>query len=193
MPIPHYISENYAPLLVCAGSPSMMLENDTFRSNVNNPFGNYIVSKNKTAIARLEKDGNFVIYTGLFGNQGQAIGKTVKIWDLKSLPTSKDFYSKVNSPVLMTLTNGLTVYTYGGTNKLQVFKPPFEPGTEILEITDSGNLIYTVNGIPKWSLFPPNQKFTTSSSANNIMDSTMSTNYVLPIAAALAGLYFFLK
>jgi hypothetical protein len=195
MNIPHYISEE-AALLVCAGFSNTMITGDTLNSNSNNTVGDFIISKNRTAIALLKRDGNFVIYTGQFTTKGEPVGKITSIWDLKNFTSSNPFFTKAGyNNFILTLRDGLFLYTEDKSNILEIFKKPNNAaGVEMLEINDSGNLIYTLNGIPTWTLFPINQQNTSASSVNNTMTSPMSlNNYLLPIGAALAGLYFFFK
>jgi hypothetical protein len=65
--------------------------------------------------------------------------------------------------------------------------PNYIAGNQALKIEDSANLVYTFNGKAVWSLFTPEQILNLQNSNNQ------TTGYLLPIGAALLGLYFYLK
>jgi len=200
--IPHYISEENAPILVCAGASDIMLGGDMFYSTSNPPIGDFILSKKRTAIARFQSDGNFVVYTGFFTAQGQAVGKATPIWGSSNSTNSWEIFKKNSGPYKMSLEQGLTIMDLPGNVLLNVFKlNEYTPGAQMLQIDDSGNLTYSINGKPIWNLFPKTQQQTQPGPTTQPGQTTQMippvgmslNNYLLPIGAALAGLYFFLK
>ena len=217
--IPHYISEDNAALLVCAGISDTMLGTDTFYSNSENTKPN-LVSKARRMIAKLEKNGNFVIYEGAFGPEGQTtfLGKRIK-WQSNDLPGAKEFFAKNPGPYKLNLLDGLSIMDISGKNVFPIFKLNKQTtGKKTLQLDNTGTLNFRINGFPVWTLFPKGKPVPTSKPSRIIPAATavttaqataaaanpapieavtsneMSTNnYVLPIVAALAGLYFFLK
>jgi hypothetical protein len=207
--IPHYISEDNAPVLVCAGASDILLGGDMLYSTKNPPIGDFIISKKRTAIARFQTDGNFVVYTGFFTPSGQATGKANPIWGSSNATNSWEIFKNNPGPYKMSFDQGLTIMDISGKVLVNVFKlNQYTPGAQLMTITDEGNLIYTINGNPVWTLFPTPATQTTTGPGTTGTQATPATpgqseailnppfalnNYLLPIGAALAGLYFFLK
>jgi hypothetical protein len=198
--IPHYISEENAPILVCAGATDILLGNDILFSDKNPPVGDYILSKKRTAIARFQSDGNFVVYTGLFNENGTPIGKQTPIWASNNATGMAYVFNGLPGPFKMIFNQGLTVKDMNDKLLVEIFKlPQYIPGAQLMTITDDGNLIYTIAGKPVWSVFPLAQQTATTTTTSNTTTGNVSTSefsinkYILPIGAALVGLYFFLK
>jgi hypothetical protein len=210
--IPHYISEDNAPMLVCAGASDILIGGDILYSDKNPPIGSFIISKKRTAIARFQSDGNFVVYKGFFTPTGQATGKANPIWGSSNSTNSWEIFKTNPGPYKMAFDQGLTIMDITGKVLVNVFKlNEYTPGAQLMTITDDGNLIYTINGNPVWSLFPTAAAQTTTVPGTTGTPGTQTSpattaqagailnppfdisNYLLPIGAALAGLYFFLK
>jgi hypothetical protein len=204
--IPHYISEENAPILVCAGASDIMLGGDIFYSTKNPPIGDFIISKKRTAIARFQSDGNFVVYKGFFTPTGQPVGKVNPIWGSSNSTNSWEKFTANKGPYKMVLDQGLTIMDLPGNVLVNVFKlNEYTPGAQMLQIDDSGNLTYTINGNPVWQLFPPATQqtatgpgstqtpTTTAQSAAIVNPPSGISNYLLPIGAALAGLFLYFK
>jgi len=190
MAIPHYISEE-AALLVCAGSSEYLTPNMQFRSNGDGGTGNFILSKNRTAKAIFQPDGNFVIYTGKFSDDGKALTTLAPAFaSTQYLKKDADFKIKPG-PYKLVLDQGFRIIREKDNSLMaEIIKlPNYIAGNQAVKIEDSGNLIYTFNGKPVWSLFSPEQISTLENSQNQ------APNYILPlgIGAALLALYFYLK
>ena len=207
--IPHYISENNAPILVCAGASDILLGGDILYSDKNPPVGDFIISKKRTAIARFQSDGNFVVYTGSFTPSGQPTTKANPIWGSSNSTNSWEIFKINQGPYKMSFDQGLTIMDISGKVLVNVFKlNEYTPGAQLMTISDDGNLIYTINGNAVWTLFPPIGRQTTTGPGTTATPQTPAipgpsgsilnppldfTNYLLPIGAALAGLYLYLK
>jgi hypothetical protein len=207
--IPHYISEDNAPVLVCAGATDILLGGDVLVSTKNPPIGDFIISKKRTAIARFQSDGNFVVYTGFFTPTGQATGKPNPIWGSSNSTNSWEIFKTNPGPYKMAFDQGLTITDSTGKLLVSVFKlNEYTAGAQLMTLTDDGNLIYTINGNAVWTLFPPIGRQTTTGPGTTQTPQTPAspaqsgailnppfdlTNYLLPIGAALAGLYLYLK
>jgi hypothetical protein len=212
--IPHYISEDNAALLVCAGVPDTMLGTDTFFSIKTNPAD--LLSKARSAKAVLEKNGNFIIYTGSFSPEGRTglFGSFIG-FQSKDLPGATEFYKNNSGPYKMNLDNGLAIIDINTKNALPIFKlNKASSGKKTLQLDNTGNLNFRINGFPIWTLKPKGQPIPrgTSSKKTSVAtaltpeqitaaaaaaalpaESTQQNNYLLPIGAALAAFYFFLK
>lgn len=198
MPIPHFISEENAPVLVCAGARDILIGGDMLYSSKNPPVGDFIISKKGTAIATLQPDGNFVVYVGQFSSTGKASGKASPIYGSSNATNSWDIIKNNPGPYKMSFDQGLTIMDLSGKVLVDVVKlPDYTPGAQLLTLTDDGNLIYTINGTPVWTLFPVAAPAPAPGSAQQsaaILNPPFAfTDYLLPIGAALAGLYLYLK
>jgi hypothetical protein len=190
MVIPHYISEE-AALLVCAGSSEYLTPSDRFRSTGVGGVESFILSKNRTAKAVFQPDGNFVVYTGKFADDGKALTNLAPVFaSTQYLRKDADFKIKPG-PYKLVLDQGLKIIREkDNTIMAEIIKlPNYIAGNQAVKIEDSGNLVYTFNGKPVWSLFTPEQIANLENSQNQ------TGNYILPlgIGAALIGLYFYLK
>jgi hypothetical protein len=194
--IPHYISENNAPVLVCAGASDILIGGDVLTSTKNPPIGDFIISKKRTAIATFQPDGNFVVYVGFFNTNGQATGKASPIYGSTNATNTWDIFKNTPGPYKMVFDQGITIMDSSGKVLNTVLKlPEYMPGAQLMTLGDDGNLIYSINGVPVWSLFPTGAPTTTTpGQADAILNPPSGlNNLLLPIGAALAGLYFFLK
>jgi hypothetical protein len=190
MAIPHYISEE-AALLICAGTSEYLTPGDTFRSTGYGGVESFILSKNRTAKALFQTDGNFVVYTGKFSDDGKPLTNVAPVFaSTQYLKKDADFKIRTG-PYKMVLNQGLKIIREKDNSIMAeiITIPNYIAGKQALKIEDSGNLIYTFNGKPVWSLFTPEQIANLENSQNK------TSNYILPfgIGAALLGLYFYLK
>jgi hypothetical protein len=188
MTIPHYISET-AALLVCAGSSEFLTPSDRFRSTGVGGVESFILSKNRKAKAVFQSDGNFVVYSGTFSDDGKALSQIAPIFaSTQYLKKDADFKIKPG-PYKLVLDQGLRIIREKDNSLMsEIIKlPNYIAGNQALKLEDSGNLIYTFNGNPVWALFSPEQIANLQNSQNQ------NSGYILPIAAALIGLYFYLK
>lgn len=191
MPIPHYISEQNIPLLVCAGASEYLTPSMQFRSTGVGGKESFILSKNRTAKAVFQPDGNFVVYTGQFSDDGKALTNLSPAFaSTQYLKKDADFKIRTG-PYKLVLDQGLRIIREKDNSLMaEIIKlPNYIAGNQSLKIEDSGNLSYNFNGKPVWSLFTPEQIQNLENSQNQ------ASNYILPIGigASLIGLYFYLK
>jgi hypothetical protein len=110
----------------------------------NNFIQNRLLSKNRTALAILQEDGNFVIYTGNFDADGNGI----------LMPENVKFARFSDNPSILRLNsiNGLQLSRYTANGEFVRWQTAIEGATKAV-LDDSGNLSLFNEDIFLWTSF----------------------------------------